>query len=68
MKNGKQTDLQGDRSNHAQDINTHTAQVSNATAEPANLWIPPWISWESIRSKIIAMPLLVLIAMSALTF
>lgn len=40
MKNGKQTDLQGDCSNHAQDINTHTARVSNATAEPANLWIP----------------------------
>lgn len=40
MKNRKQTDLRGGFSNHAQDINAHTAQVSKATAEPANLWIP----------------------------
>lgn len=40
MKNRKQTDLQGDFSNHAQDKNAHTARESNATAEPANLWIP----------------------------
>lgn len=40
MENRKQTDLQGDFSIHAQNINAHTVQISSATAEPANLWIP----------------------------
>lgn len=40
MENRKQTDLQRDFSIHAQNINAHTVHISNATAEPANLWIP----------------------------